>query len=213
MNHRRWLVPVTCFAALIALVSWFYLKSTPRTDPRALSIAEAEVYEAVIRALVRPASGQPKVSQLVFSDNVDHYLCPGVDIKSCEQGVGKRLSEAAGGTLHPETIQDFIRKSQVGGLLSKTFRTDLPRVFIDPNSVYFDIVPLEKNGQKDFAQTFPGAGGIISLSHVGFDPALHEAIVSSSFVCGGLCGTGWRHILRKKWGKWVVVESWIVWVS
>ena len=212
VRHRPWFVPVACSAIAVTVLCWLNFKSQTKPDQKAVASAEDEVYEAVVRDMVMPKNGQPQISQLVFSDTVDNYLCPGVDRESCEEGFRKRLLTAGGGPLRPETIQDFLQKSRTKGPLSTTFHTDLPRAFIDPNTVYFDLVPIQKNGQKDFRQVFPGAGGIISLSPVGLDRTLHEAIVSSSFMCGGLCGTGRRHILRKKWGKWIVVESWVVWV-
>lgn len=213
VRHRLWFSAVTFSAIAITALCLLYFKSQNQPTQKAVSAAEDEVYEAVVRDMVIPKNGQPQISQLVFSDTVDIYLCPGVDRASCEEGFRKRLLAAAGGPLRLETIQDFLQKSRTKGPLSPTFHTDLPRAFIDPNRVYFDLAPIQKNGQKDFRVIFPGASGIISLSHAGFDRTLHEAIVSSSFICGGLCGTGRRHILRKKWGKWVVVESWIVWVA
>ncbi|HEV2728630.1 MAG TPA: hypothetical protein VGV15_01245, partial [Terriglobales bacterium] len=144
---------------------------------------------------------------------LDTYLCPGVDKKTCLDGVRRRLKGAADGTIRSETIDNFITRSQVSGTLSTAFRTELPSTFVEPNSVYFDIVPIEKSGQQSFYQSFSASGGLISFSHVGFDSTLHEGLVSTSIVCGGLCGTGRRYVLRKKWGKWEVVDAWVVWVS
>jgi hypothetical protein len=116
-------------------------------------------------------------------------------------------------SLRADAIQDFLEKSRTVGRLPQTFHTDLPRTFIEAESVRFNFWPIEKNGPKSFEQLFPGASGIISFSHVGFDSTLHEAIVSTSFVCGVLCGTGSRYVLRKKSGRWEVVNKLIVWVS
>ena len=199
-------------------VCLFILRSKGHADPEALASAEDEVYETVVRDLYIPRNGQSsvsdlKISRLVFSNTADAFLCPGVDQKTCADGVRQRLRSAADGRVRPETIEDFIERSQTAGPLSTTFHTDLPRAFIAPESVYFDIEPIEKNGQKPFYQMFPGVSGIISFSHVGFDSTLHEAIVSTSFICGGLCGAGRRYILRKKWGRWEIADKWIVWVS
>jgi hypothetical protein len=57
---------------------------------------------------------------------------------------------------------------------------------------------------------FPGAPGLISFSHVGFDSTLREATVSTAFVCGRLCGTGSRYVLKKIRGHWEVVNKWVV---
>jgi len=186
--------------------------------------------------MITPSHGQADTTQLVFDDAVLTDLAPEAVKKSCEESVRKRLRLEGNttppynsladrvyrvltrgsddGSLRADTIQDFIEKSCTGGRLSTAFHTDLPRVFIGRDSIDFDMVHHKgENGPKDFRQTFPGASGIVSLSHVGFDPDLHEAIVSSSFVCGLLCGDGRRLILRKKRGKWVVVEGLVVWIS
>jgi hypothetical protein len=73
--------------------------------------------------------------------------------------------------------------------------------------------PLKKNGPPAFEKLFPRAGGIISFSRVGFDSGLDEAIVSASYVCGGLCGEGWSYILKKRQGEWEVASKRMVWVS
>lgn len=121
-----------------------------------------------------------------------------------------------GGNYRPiqaDTIQDFLRKSCTAGRLSQTFHTDLPKSFIGVESIHFEGGPIERNGSKSFEQLFPGAGGVISFSHVGFDPALREAIVVVSDVCGGLCGSGHRYILRKKQAHWAVVSKMMLWIS
>jgi hypothetical protein len=233
IRHRRWIASLACAAIAVVLLCWFHM-SDSRRDERAATAAEDEVYEAVVRDMVRPADGKSEIRQLVFDEAVLSDLSTGADIKSCEESVRKRtrLEDNAppydsvadkvyriltqgwdDGSLRGDTIQDFIQKSCTEGPLSRTFHTDLPRVFVNPNSISFDIAPIDRNGRKDFQQTFPGASGIISLSHVGFDPTLHEAIVSTSFICGVLCGTGRRYILRKKRDTWVVIGKPIVWVS
>jgi hypothetical protein len=230
--HRLWFMAVTCAAIAISLLCCFYLsKSGP--DDKAVSTAEEEVYEAVVRDMVTPTHGQAKISQLVFDNAVLTDLTTEVDMKSCIESVRKlvRLEDGTppfnsladkiyravarrdDGLLRTDTIQDFLEKSCTVGRLSATFHTDFPATFVDRDSVEFGIVANQKNGLKDFRQTFPRASGIISLSRVGFDSSLHEAIVSSAFVCGMLCGERRRYILRKTRGKWVVVQSLVVWIS
>ncbi len=231
IRHRPWIAPVACAAIAIALL-WLYL-SKSRPDERVITAAEDEVYEAVVRAMVTPMHGQANINQLVFDDAVLVGIISGGDAKGCKESVRKQLrfdDTPPFNTLadkvyrvitrgwyddspRADTIQDFIEKSCTKGPLSRTFHSDFPRVFIDSNSVFFDIVPIDRNGLKDFQQTFPKAAGIISLSHVGFDSSLHQAMVSSSFVCGSLCGTGRLYILRKTRGRWEVIGNSITWVS
>jgi len=235
LRTRGWILIAGCLAATAVVYCTIHLTARAPASPQSVASAEDEVYEAVVRDMVTPIHGQADISQLVFDDTVLTDLTTGEDKKSCQEGVRKRrLLEGSAppynslldkiyrvltggwwdtGSLRADTIQDFSEKSCTVGRLSTTFHTDFPRVFINRDSVFIDIAPADKNGVTDFRQTFPGARGIISLSRVGFDSTLHEAIVSSAFVCGMLCGEGRRHILRKRRGKWVIVQSLVVWIS
>jgi hypothetical protein len=225
---------VTFTAIAVALVSWFYL-SKSRTEDKAELVAADAVYEAVVRDMVTPAHGKANISRLVFDDRVLTYQTTGADKDSCKESARKllrmesstppynslidKIYRALTGSwwdtdsLRADTIQDFLDKSCTDGHLSTTFHTDFPRNFVDRDSFGFDMVPNQKNAPKDFRQAFPGASGIISLSRVGFDPTLHEAVVSSVFVCGMLCGESRRHIVRKTRGEWMVVQNIVVGIS
>lgn len=86
------------------------------------------------------------------------------------------------------------------------------RTFIAVDRVHFRDWPFKKDDATSFEQLFPGASGIISFSHVGFDSTLDEAVVSTS-ICGGLCGPGQSYFLKKKRGRWEVAAKSSVWVS
>jgi len=234
MHHRAWIATAACAAIGITLLYWSYLSKRFPNEKR-VSAAEDEVYEAVVRDMVTPIHDeQVQISQLVFDDTVLTNLRLGADIESCKESARKNLRlenttlpynsladkvyraltlSSYDDSLRADTIEDFLEKSCTVGRLPQTFHTDLPRTFIAEGSVHFSDWPIEKNGSKSFQQLFPGASGMISFSHVGFDSTLHEAIVSTAFVCGGLCGSGSRYVLRKKWGRWEVVNKWMVWVS
>jgi hypothetical protein len=234
LRNRGWLLIAACLAIAAVAYCTVHLRSLAHANPRAVASAEDEVYEAVVRDMVTPVHAQAHIGQLVFDDTVLTHLSTGADIKSCKETARKNLRLESStlpynsladkvfrvltrngydDSLRADTIQDFLEKSCTAGRLSQTFHTDLPRTFIAAESLRFSDWPIEKDGPKSFQQVFPGASGIISFSHVGFDSTLHEAIVSTSFVCGGLCGTGSRYVLRKRWGRWEVVNKWIVWVS
>jgi hypothetical protein len=202
-----------------------------------VAAAEDAVYEAVVRDMVTPVDGPPRISQLVFDVTLRTELKPGGDLESCKESTRKNLSLAIAPplydslvdkayrfftrsdpqvALHADTIRNFLERSCTAGPLSQTFHTDLPRSFISAEHLHFrgwPAYPIPKNDPKSFERLYPGASGIISFSHAGFDSTLDEAIVSTGFVCGGLCGTGHRYILRKKSGRWEVVNGLMVWVS
>ena len=233
IRRHLWTPAAVCVATATTLLYWFHL-STFRPSEKAVLAGQDEVYEAVVRDMVTPTRGQSKLTQLVFGDVVLTDLRAGQDMKSCEEDARKNLRlensklpydslaykvyllsspSSYDDSLRADAIHDFLEKSCTVGRLSEAFHTDLPKTFIAVESVHFEGWPVQKNGSKSFEQLFPGASGIISFSRVGFDSTLHEAIVSTSFVCGGLCGSGSRYVLRKKLERWEVVNKWIVWVS
>ncbi len=228
------LASVACIAIGMSFVWWFDV-SESRPDESRVSAAQDGVYEAVVRDMTTPTHEPPRVRQLVFGDMALSDLAPGANIQSCEEGVrkGYRLQgnepppfnsftdkvyravtrRRIDGTLPEDTIQDFLEKSCSIARLSHAFHTDVPRTFVQPASVRFADWVDEKDSSPSLKQQFPGAPGIISFSRVGFDPTLHEAIVSTAFVCGMLCGTGQRYILRRTFGAWEIVDKCIIWLS
>ena len=202
--------------AIALLSSCSSSKSHP--NEKEVTAAEDEVYEAVVRDLVTRNPGQANISQLVL-ESARKRLRFEPNIPPVYDSLADRLyrvldrvylalagggDDGDDGSLRADTIRDFLEKSCTAGRLSQTFHTDLPRTFVGVENVY---------GSSSFEQVFPGAAGIISFSHVGFDSTLHEAIVSTAVFCGHLCGMGRRYILRKKRAKWEVVGKLMVWVS
>ena len=191
MRHRAWIATLACVAIGLALVYCFHFSKQYPDEKRVLA-AEDEVYEAVVRDMVAPPGhGHAPVSELVFDDSVLDNLTPGTDLKTCEERARRDLRlensklpydsfadkfyraltrSGYDGSLSAYTIQDFLHKSCTVGRLSQTFHTDLPRTFIAVQSVSFNDAPIEKNGPPPFRQRYPGAGGIISFSHVGLTP-------------------------------------------
>jgi hypothetical protein len=234
MHYRSWIAAVPC-AALAVTFLLSCNSSKARPSEAEIAVAENEVYEAVVRDMVPQTSdGQAHVIQLVFNDALLTSLTTGPDLKSCEERTSMDLRLESGklpynslgdkiyrvftrsghdDSLRADTIQDFVEKSCTAGHLSHTFHTDLPRTFVAAKSVRFRDWPIEKNGPLPFEQQFPGTNGMISFSHVGFDSSLQEAMVTVSFICGGLCDSGDRYVLRKESGRWEVVNKWMLWIS
>lgn len=229
-HYRVAILAAVIVPALASCSQVPYLPANQKTT----AAAQDAVYEAVVRDMSTAARGETQARQLVFSDSLLSERRNGENEAACKEAVRKRenwLADAppynsifdktyrfmtrgrAYDSAWTETVEDFLEKSCGSGHLSETFRTDLPKVFIASEDVWFDTPPAGKPAAGSFERMFPGAAGIISFSPVGFSPSLDQAIVSVSFVCGGLCGTGWRYILVKRRGNWEVAVKRVTWVS
>lgn len=228
----RWITLSLCFCVVVLSA---YRAYQIRVSPSDLEIANAEeeVYEAVIRDML-PKSDQARGMLLVFDDRLIVGDFPGGDVGSCRAESTKwvrvtdepppfdtsadrvyRLltSGVYRTTPRPEVVENFLQRRCVGGRLSRSFRTEIAKSFVGNDD--FLSGPLFGLIASDlkFARLFPGATGIIGLSHAGFDKQIGEAIVTTSYVCGGLCGGGHRYFLKKFGGRWIVVSKRETWVS
>ena len=232
-RHRSW-IAAAVYVAIATAVVWRFYAPRHRFDEMTVAAVQDEVYTAVLRDMITPDDGKTRISQLVFDDVLLINEGAGIGPEGCEEAVHGRLPLASDplpydswfdkayrfstrgwgdGSVGAEAMADYVQKLCVQGHLSRTFRTDLPRTLISGDSAHFEGWPIEKNGLPSFEKLFPRAGGIISFSRVGFNSALDEAVVSTSFVCGGLCGSGWRHFLKKRRGRWQITDTSQVWVS
>ncbi|MFT3745908.1 MAG: hypothetical protein QM785_16665 [Pyrinomonadaceae bacterium] len=86
-----------------------------------------------------------------------------------------------------------------------------------PDGISYELVPSLDidaifktkgiEGWKDFYAKYPDSGGSITLSAVGFNADKTFAIAYVGHSCGGLCGGGRYHVLKKADGKWTEI-SW-----
>jgi hypothetical protein len=73
------------------------------------------------------------------------------------------------------------------------------------------VVPPDQQLEDSVKQAFKY--GVFTLSEIVFDKKHEFALVSYSFVCGGLCGNGNTYILRKSWGKWKIKKTCGGWIA
>ena len=68
-------------------------------------------------------------------------------------------------------------------------------------------------GWENFFKRYPGAPGILRISHVGFDDTLSHALVYVEHECGAECGTGHLfHLRLRTGGGWDVKGGVTVWM-
>ena len=96
LRIRGWLLIAGCLAVTAVVYCTIHLRSRAAASPQAVTSAENEVYEAVVRDMVTPVHGQAHISQLVFDDTILTDFATGEDKESCQESVRKRrLSEGS----------------------------------------------------------------------------------------------------------------------
>jgi hypothetical protein len=108
--------------------------------------------------------------------------------------------DALDDSVRPETIRDFAERYCAPGLLPQTFRTNVPKEFVD--SLKFEALEKEEEKATGRLVSIPELDCLSGLSFVGFDARFREAIVGWS-----RCGAGSFFVLKKSLGRWKVVGT------
>ncbi|HLK03058.1 MAG TPA: hypothetical protein VKT53_01360 [Candidatus Acidoferrum sp.] len=201
------------------------LERRPNGEPRAQGPAKPvivdspdpdsdEVYAAILAMRVRNPGEGPKAKQIVLMDTTVGLDCMTVNkSEDCLAESRKRIMAAFGSEVDIDAVEDFLKNSTEQVSTSKNIPIDLPQVFLSKKEVDELFKKKHADGWKVFYDKYPGAGGITSLSRVGFNKARDCAVLYSAIGCGWLCGTGHYHLLKKESGKWKLVASHMLWIS
>lgn len=102
-----------------------------------------------------------------------------------------------------DAIEDYKRHNKPM-VLQRRYKIDRP----------YELVTTETIGNfirdfnwDEFYKRYPGSGGIIMMSAVGFNRQRTLAIVYTWSTCNNLCGRGSFNLLKKAHGKWVSVPG------
>jgi hypothetical protein len=172
-----------------------------------------EVYAAVVDwRTAHPGEG-PKVKLLVFADTTEQYFCLGEKPGSCATKVRKELTGVFGRDIGIDVISDFLEQNKDRGALSRSIPTELPKSWLTDSEEAALFKSKDHDGWKSFYAKYPGAGGIMAFSRVGFNEKRDRALVYSTIGCGWLCGTGHYHLLKKEASKWVLIKNYMAWIS
>ncbi len=117
--------------------------------------------------------------------------------------------------VQPETLDDYVKQNEQPVALAQSFNLPRPAVLLSDQSVSellittrvkvdFSSLPVRKIQWGEFYQRYPLAPGLISLSRVGFNSRMDQALVYEEIV-GNTDGTWGRYlVLRKQSGKWLI---------
>jgi len=158
-------------------------------QPKPYEGAEAyEVYSAILPT-ERPWRVDNAKSLVIQSETKGYEMCLRPDEQS-EKIIGSAISE-------------YVKLNEKNWLLKRGLSIEKPYELIS----YDELSSALKQGWwEDFYKRYPNSGGWIELSAVGFNADKTVAVVYMGHYCGGLCGGGGFHVLRKKAGKWAPLE-------
>jgi hypothetical protein len=114
----------------------------------------------------------------------------------------------------PETLDSYAQRNKESVALRKSFKLTVKYQIVPYERIekLFDMIELGEDW-KTFYRMYPRSNGYMRFSRVGFNRAGDEALVSTAWMCGSLCGEGRYVLLRKKNGQWKVETDVMTWIS
>jgi hypothetical protein len=181
-------------------------------------VEEYAVWAAVLTQFVadQVASGET-VDRVVLADRTDVSAVGDirrrVELGGYRMEGGKkviRLSPLAG--LEDATMDDFQTRNAEPLVLGDFFR--LPRVLVNfISAAQLGQLLQRGDGWKAFYRRYPGAGGLVTVSRVGFNEARTAALVYVGVQTHGLGGWGVLSLFWKDKGVWRKQGEQRLWLS
>ena len=112
----------------------------------------------------------------------------------------------------PETGQDFLLRNADETALAAGMQIGAPYVLLTRQEMS-DLFSENQNGWEVFYLGYPDAPGITSLSRVGFNPDMTQALVYVGTQSHWLAGSGTLMLLEKVDGGWTVRQQVMTWIS
>jgi len=172
---------------LCTLVAVFLLSSCAGSPVIGVSSkhgSETEEY-AVYDTLIERMYVRDQVEQFVIKDQTSLDSFNEDELDSIFQRVSRKLI-----ALQKTTFNDFQGKAEEDELLYKS-----------------------ADGWAAFYKKYPKSQGIITLSRVGFNPEMNQALVYVGNQSGPKSGAGYYVLLSRENGTWVIKDRYGAWLS
>jgi hypothetical protein len=93
-----------------------------------------------------------------------------------------------------DAIADYRQANSKQWILQRKFQSEKPYEIVSSETIE---TLFKRDGWDAFYKRYPGSGGYVIVSAVGFNRGKSQAIVYTGSVCGNLCGRWSFHLLEK----------------
>jgi len=195
----RWLAPIVVCLLLLAGCA----NPSPTANPAPTPDFDAEelaVYAALIEQ--RYASGHQLI---VIEEETSPFIQPD-EFDSALQRVKENLPG-----LSDATLEDFRAKNQEPHPVGSGLKLDVNVVLI--SQAEMTEIFQDSDGWDTFYDRYPDSQGVMTLSRVGFNAAMDQALVYVGNQSHWLAGAGYFLLLSKIDGRWTIQSEMMAWIS
>ena len=178
----------------------------------ALRVDEYAVYSALIKAKYTKGlhfTGNEYVfGQVQIIVIMDHTSLN----ESAEDGIGKTLEWVHENmpAIAQETLDNFHTRNVQEHPLDDFFDLEIKLVFMSEEEVEEHF---QKDGWLEFYEIYPFSQGIMTLSKVGFNSEMNQALVYVGNQSSWDSGAGYYVLLFKENNVWIIQDEVVIWIS
>lgn len=114
--------------------------------------------------------------------------------------------------LDAETAESFQLRNTSAASLAPDMDLVLPYVLLT-QADFDQIFALNTSGWEVFYTRYPNSPGLITVSQVGFNADLSQALLYAATYSNWLAGAGYYYLLERSSGTWQIIQQVMAWVS
>jgi hypothetical protein len=190
----------------VLILSACSLKSTETTTPNPTVTPTPDAVREEERVYAALIESQFPAEMLVIMDQTQTDV---IDLASEE--TYQRVEETMQ-NLSPETLVDFKSSNDRSYPLRASMVLGVPYLLFSQKDKQ-DLFQINQSGWDVFYNRHPEAPGIMTLSRVGFNDKMDQALVYLGIRSDWLAGSGNFYLLNKVDGNWVIDQQVMSWIS
>lgn len=174
-----------------------------KTTPMQVTSEEHVVYETVIKSLYVTEG----IKLVVIKDHTATDASPS---KSLEAQV-KYIRESLGAAIEAETLNDYKLNNRRAWELDRHLSLDVQYALL--GEAEFSGIFKKGRGWRKFYRTYPNSQGLMTLSRVGFDAEMKQALVYVGNQSDYSAGEGYYVFLAKEGDVWSIQSLLVAWTT
>lgn len=110
-----------------------------------------------------------------------------------------------------QTVESYIARNEQPDMLSPNMTLGAEYILLGSDELH--AITSQSNWHEILAEKYPGSGGYLIFSHVGFNNSFDQAVIYVGQVEGPMMGSGSYYLMEKENGEWLIMDQVMVWIS
>ncbi|MDQ3803368.1 MAG: hypothetical protein M3416_05880 [Acidobacteriota bacterium] len=176
-------------------------------EPGVAKVRGKEAVEyAVYAALIKEMYVEDKIKMIAIREHTALHPMVGDGLLKELERVRQKMPAVS-----QEMVDNFIEENKHSRPLENAFNLSVPSVLIGEKE--YEEIFQDADGWQTFYRKYPASQGLMTLSKVGFNSVMNQALVYVGNQHAGLGGAGYYVLLSMENGAWIIQDKSGAWIS